>query len=688
MIRSSAAVLALAATVLIGSSLAGSGAAARPFSQQDLVGLDRVSDVHVSKDGRWAAYDLATLDPAGAKRSHGVWVVPTDGKGQPVKWADGSNPRWAADGALFYLARGQVWRVCRSCADAGPRQVTKLPLDVDSFRLAPDGRRLVVSMAVFPDADDPAATKARLDEKDKSHASGRVFDRLFIRHWDNWADGRRNHLFAIALDGRAAETATPLMKGVDGDTPSVPFGDDADYEISPDGKAVVYSVRIAGRTEPWSTNFDLFSAPIDGSAAPRNLTAANVAWDAGPVISPDGRFQAWRAMKRPTFEADRFGVMLMDRQSGAAREVDPAWDRSADALAFTGDGRALYVTAGDVQQEKLFRMDLASGAATPLTGAGHVANFDVAHTGAGDVVVYTQDSMAGPAEVFALRPGAQPVQLTHAAQARLAGVEMSPYAPFSFTGWNGETVHGWAVKPAGWKPGRRYPTVFLIHGGPQGSWEDAWSWRWNPQVWAGWGYGVVMVDPHGSTGYGQAFTDAVSGHWGDRPLEDLQKGWAAAQAKNPWIDASRACAAGASYGGFMIYWIAGVWNQPWACLIDHDGVFDNRMMGYATEELWFSEWENGHATPWADPAAYERFNPVNHVADWTKPMLVVHSDLDYRIPVEQGVAAFTALQRKGVPSRFLNFPDENHWVLKPQNSLQWHDTIQAWLGQWIGPGAK
>jgi dipeptidyl aminopeptidase/acylaminoacyl peptidase len=279
------------------------------------------------------------------------------------------------------------------------------------------------------------------------------------------------------------------------------------------------------------------------------------------------------------------------------------------------------------------------------------------------------------------------VQLTHVGQAKLAGVQFSPFEPFTFTGWNGETVHGWVFKPAGWRPGQRYPTVLLVHGGPQSTFSDAWSWRWNPQVWAGWGYGVVMIDPHGSSGYGQAFTDAVSGHWGDRPLEDLQKGWTAAQAKAPWIDTDRACAAGASYGGFMVYWMAGVWNQPWKCLIDHDGVFDNRIMGYATEELWFAEWENGHATPWQDPAAYETFNPVNHVADWSKPMLVIHSDLDFRIPVDQGIAAFTALQRKGIESRFLNFPDENHWVLKPKNSLLWHDTIQAWLGRWIGEGA-
>ena len=663
-------------------------AQARPLTQKDLVGLDRVADARVSPDGLWAAYDLAVLDAAANRRNHSLWVVATDGKSPPVKWTEGTSPRWGAGGALYYLAKGQVWAVCPSCKAKAPRQVTKLPLDVDSFRVAPDGGHLVISLSVFPDAEAPAATKARLDAQAKSNAHGRFYDGLFVRHWDTWADGRRNHLFSIALTAGAAGPAVPLMRGFDGDAPSKPFGDDAEYSVTPDGKRVVFSARLAGKTEPWSTNFDLYDAPIDGSAPPRNLTADNLAWDAGAAFAPDGRASAYRAMKRATFEADRFAVMIRDPATGKARELDPAWDRSVDDMAFSGDGRSLYVLAGDVQQARLFAMDAASGQTKPLTSGGHVGGFDVAHTARGDVIVYTRDTLGRPPEVFALRPGGQSIQLTHATDRQLAGIEPSAYESFTFKGWNDEEVHGWIVKPAGWKPGAKYPVVYMIHGGPQGSWTDSWSTRWNPQVWAGWGYGVVMVDFHGSTGYGQGFTDAISGHWGDRPLEDLQKGWAAALARNPWIDSARACAAGASYGGFMTYWIAGVWNQPWKCLIDHDGVFDNRIMGYATEELWFSEWENGHATPWQNPAEYERFNPINHVADWTKPMLVIHNDLDFRIPVDQGIGAFTALQRKGIPSQFLNFPDENHWVLKPGNSLQWHDTIQAWLARWIGPDAK
>jgi acylaminoacyl-peptidase len=680
------------ATALVFAALAvATHAAARPFTQRDLVALDRVSDPHVSPDGQWVVYDLARLNERGTGRTHAVMLVATRGASPPVRLAAGSNPRWSPDGTrVFFLAPAdgvdQVFSVAAAAAGQAPLQVTALPVDVGSFRLAPDGRTLVVSMAVIPGHETTAEIRADLTAKAAGTASGTLYDHLFVRHWDAWSEQTRNHLFAVPLgaDGRAAADPIPLMRGFDGDAPSKPFGDDGDYAITPDSKALVFSAKLAGRTEPWSTNFDLWSVPLDGSAPAHDITPDNKAWDAAPVFSPDGRLAAHRAMKRPGFEADRFGVVVYSAATQSIHEIDPAWDRSAEEIAFSGDGRSLYVEAGDTQTARIFRMDVATGAVTPLTGREHVGAFDLAHTPEGDVLTFTRDSLATPPQVFVMTPGSPPVQLTHAGDTALAGVEMSPYESFTFAGWNGETVHGWIVKPYGWKPGSKFPTVFLIHGGPQGSWEDAWSNRWNPEVWAGWGYGVVMVDFHGSTGYGQAFTDAISGHWGDRPLEDLQKGWAAAQAKAPWIDASRACAAGASYGGFMIYWIAGVWNTPWTCLIDHDGVFDNRLMGYETEELWFSEWENGHATVWEDPAGYERFNPLDHVADWSKPMLVVHSAKDFRIPLDQGIAAFTALQRKGVESEFLTFPDENHWVLKPANSLMWHDTVQAWLKRWIG----
>jgi acylaminoacyl-peptidase len=682
------AALALAALALVAAPQA---AGARPLTAKDLVGLDRVSDAHVSPDGEVAVYDLAVLDMAANKRVHSIWMVTTDGKGTPFKLAQGSSPRWSPGNRFVYYTapvKGvqQVWRINTFHPDKGAVQVTDLPLDVDTFRIAPDGKTLAVSMAVFPDAEDPAATKARMDEQGKSKASGKLYDKLFIRHWDTWADGTKNHLFALKLgaDGKATGAPIPLMRGFDGDAPSKPFGGDEDYTITPDSKRVVFSARLAGTTEPWSTNFDNWSVPIDGSAAPDDHTVVNKAWDATPAYSPDGHWAAWRAMKRPGFEADRFGVIIhaVGVPAAQGREIDPTWDRSADKLVFSGDSKSLYVLATDDGRNRLFQMDVATGAVKRLTGDADIGDFDVAHTPQGDVIVYAHDAMNAPGQIFALRPGHAPIQLTHADDAQLKDVEFSDYSRFSFTGWNGDTVKGWVTKPYGWKAGVKYPVVYMIHGGPQGSWEDSWSARWNPQVWAGWGYAVVQVDFHGSTGYGQAFTDAISGHWGDRPLEDLQKGWAAALQQNPWIDGSRACAAGASYGGFMTYWIAGVWNAPFKCLIDHDGVFDDRMMGYETEELWFSEWEHDHAAVWENPANYEKFNPIDHVKDWAKPILVIHSAKDFRIPLDQGVAAFTAAQMKGIPSEFLTFPDENHWVLKPANSLQWHETVEAWLKRW------
>ncbi|MBV8594250.1 MAG: S9 family peptidase, partial [Caulobacteraceae bacterium] len=616
-----------------------------PLTARILETLDRVGSPAVSPDGRLVAYDLRSVDLAANSSVHAVWIVDLTRPGaeaRPLERApaDSTRPAWAPDGRGVYVVSGrsgtdQVWRLG---VDGGRAvQVTHLPLDVGAFRVSPDGRRLVVALSVYPDAESPAATHARLEADKTRGTSGVVYDHLFVRHWDSWADGRRNHLFAVELgaDGVQAGDPTPLMAGFDGDSPSKPFGGAADFDIAPDGQSVVFSARVAGRDEPWSTHFDLWRAPIGGGPL-TDLTAGNTAWSATPVFSPDGGRLAWRAQTRRGAESDCFGVWILDLRTGGRREAAPGWDRSAASLAWSPDGRALLVTAEDVGRVRLFAIDAATGAVAGLTERGSVEAVSVG----GPAVVFQANALDSPDQLFLLGQAGPARQLTRAGAAQLAGVGFSPDEPFTFAGWNGETVHGYVVKPFGWRPGETYPVVYLIHGGPEGSFGDGWSYRWNPQVWAGWGYGVVMVDFHGSAGYGQAFTDSIVRHWGDRPLEDLQKGWTAALAQFPWLDGHRACAAGASYGGYMIYWMAGLWNSPWRCLIDHDGVFDTRMMGYSTEELWFSEWENG-GTPWDEPAAFERFNPALHVAEWVKPMLVVHSGRDYRIPLEQGLAAFT-----------------------------------------------
>jgi dipeptidyl aminopeptidase/acylaminoacyl peptidase len=512
--------------------------------------------------------------------------------------------------------------------------------------------------------------------------TGKIYDRLFVRHWDTWSDGRRSQLYiapALTPRGGKAMVALPrlLSRGIDGDVPSKPFGDDSEFVFSADGKTVYFDVRIAGNSEPWSTNFDVYSVPADGSAAPKNLTATNKAWDAYPLPSRDGKTLYYLAMKTPGFEADRFGIMALDLASGKAREVDPKWDRSAGPLQLSADGKTLYTTADDNGDHALFAIDIASGKATRLVGDGTVAAFVVGANG--DIIVARHD-FEHPADLYRYADG-KLAQVTDVNAARLADIRFSKATWFSFKGWNGETVHGYAMPPVDAKPGQKYPVAFLIHGGPQGAWTNEFHYRWTPETYAGAGFGVVAINFHGSTGYGQAFTDAISQHWGDRPLEDLQKGWSAALKEFPYLDGSRACALGASYGGYMTYWIAGVWTQPWKCLVDHDGVFDTRMMYYATEELWFEEHENG-GTQYDAPANYEKFNPIDHVKDWRVPMLVVHSDRDYRIPLTQGLGAFTALQRRGIPSEFLTYPDENHWVQKPHNSVLWHDTVNAWLKKW------
>lgn len=665
-------------------------ASSKPFTAKDMASLDRIDDPRVSPDGHSVLYALRTVDYAANKASTSLWVADLKTHAsRRLKVSDGgaSSGRWSPDGKSIYFlsdrAGGvdQVFRTDLSGETAV--QVTNGPRAVGAFKIAPGGKILVISLAMFPDCPDLACTEARLDARKANKATGVVYDHLYVRHWDTWADGTRNHLYALTLDAKsvASGAPAPLMNGFDGDVPSKPFGDDTDFAITPDSKSVAFSAK-SGKDEAWTTNYDAWLVPIDGSAPPQNLTAANKAWDAAPVFSADGKWAAYRAMKRPGFEADRFAIMLRDRATGTEREVAPAWDRSPENLAWSPDGKTLYATAEDVGETRLFVIDVATGKVKPLTGEGHVAAFDVGPNG----IVFARDSLTSPAQLFSIGlKGGKPVQLTLADADALKGVHWGKPERFAFRGWNDETVHGFVVKPAGFKPGRKYPVAFLIHGGPQGSFGNAWSYRWNPQIYASAGYAVVTIDFHGSTGYGQAFTDSISRHWGDRPLEDLQKGWAFALSKFHYLDGDRACALGGSYGGYMIDWIAGVWNQPWKCLVDHDGTFDNRGMSYATEELWFDEWENGGAF-YDTPEAREKFNPVDHVKDWSKPMLVIHGGRDYRIPLAQALGAFTALQRQGIESKFLYFPDENHWVLKPQDSAQWYAEVLGWLDRWTKKG--
>lgn len=667
-------------------------AATRGLDVRDMIALDRVSSPLLTADGGNVIFAKRVVG-ADSKASTGLFIrnlrtrdLAPSKPLTPAGWNVNSAALSADRETVYFLSakNGSQQLYAQPTTGGTPRQLTDFPVDVDSFHVSPQGDRVAFSSGVFQDCgSDLACTSKKLDAHKARKNTGEVFDSLFVRHWDTWADGRRNTLFVAPLPAAkaaAVKGASAISATLAGDAPSKPFGGNDDFTWSPDGKSVVAAIRVAGKQEPWSTNFDLYRLDAEGKQAPVNLTASNPAWDAGPVFSADGKTLYYRAMKRPGFEADRFGLMAMDVATGKTREIAPKWDRSAGEIVLSGDGTLIYTSADDMGEHRLFGVDIATGEAVVVADGGSIGSPVIA----GTTLAYTKNSLkSGDQIVVAAFDGANPREITPSARQMLPDVAFGDYEQFQFKGWNNETVHGYVVKPYNYQEGKRYPVAFLIHGGPQGSFGNGWSYRWNPQTYAGQGYAVVMIDFHGSTGYGQAFTDAISQHWGDRPLEDLQKGWAAAQKQYPFLNGDKACALGASYGGFMVNWIAGNWNEPWKCLVNHDGVFDQRMMGYATEELWFTEWEQG-GTPYEKAASYEKFNPVNHVSDWKKPILIVHGQLDYRIPVEQGLAAFTAAQRQGIESRFLYFPDENHWVLKPQNSVQWHDTVNGWLKQHIG----
>jgi dipeptidyl aminopeptidase/acylaminoacyl peptidase len=674
-------------------------AASRGLEARDLATLDRFGAPTLSKDGRYLVFTKRVVDFAANKASTSLWIEDLRARdAAPPKrlTPDGWNvnsPAFSPDGKTVYFlsAKSGSQQLYAMPAIGGePKALTELPLDIGAYKLSPDGKRVAVSLETFADCkSDLACTKKKLDDTAARKSSGVLYDKIFVRHWDTWADGRLSRLFVAKLPQgkeKPAKTATLVGADVLGDVPSKPFGDASEFTWSPDGASLVLSARIADRTEPTSTNFDLYLVAADGSGSARNLTEANKAWDTGPVFSADGKTLYYRAMKRPGFEADRFALTAMDLAGGAPRELAPRWDASADGLVLSADGGTIYTTAQELGQHPLFAVSLANGEVTTVAKDGSISAFDVA----GGTLAFARNTLKSGDQIFlADAAGANARAMTPSAGEMLKDVAFGDFEQYNFKGWNNETVYSYVVKPWNYQPGKKYPVAFLIHGGPQGSFSNGWSYRWNAQTYAGQGYAVVMIDFHGSTGYGQKFTDSISGQWGSRPLEDLQKGWAASLKKYDFLDGERACALGASYGGYMVNWIAGNWfdkkgNSPWKCLVNHNGVFDTRSMGLVTEELWFSEWEFG-GTVHDKPEGYERYNPARHIHKWKVPMLVVAGQNDFRVPIDQSLSTFTALQRRGIDSQLLYFPDENHWVLKPQNSVQWHDTVNAWLKKHLQP---
>lgn len=687
--RIRASFLMLLGLVLL--SQAAVAAEPHPFTIHDMLAMDRISDPQVSPDGVWVAYNVRSTDVEANKGLTDIWVSRVDGSEAKQLTRDPAgdwNPRWCMNGTVFFLSTRdgsvQIWNIDPTGGEA--RQITDLDLSIGNMEVIPELHGFLLSMEVYPGMT-VAETVAEDEARAKIMATGMVYDELMFRHWDTWEDGKRSHLFL--LDGMNPDSdPVDLMMDLDADVPTFPWGGMEEVAVSPDGKEVIFTAKILPGSEPaWSTDYDLYAVPVDGSGDIRCLTEENQAWDTEPVFTPDGKHLVYLAMDRPNFEADRYHIEMMNWADGSSRRIDFIYNDlslSPHGLKFSSNGKTMYCTAGYLGQRSLFKMDVNSGKITMVDKMGRHSSLSLLK----DRILFGMQSLKSPTELFTIKTNGKDLkQITNFNGAKLEQCLMGEPEQFTFAGWNDETVHAYVVKPYDWTEekavaGHKWPIAFLVHGGPQGSFGNDFHYRWNPQAYVGAGFTTVAVDFHGSTGYGQEFTDSISGHWGDRPYEDLVKGLAAALEKYSWMDGEKVVAAGASYGGYMINWIHG---QPFAgefkAFVCHDGNLDERMAYFDTEELWFPEWEHG-GTPWSAGSGFGKHNPVDYVQNWHVPTLVVHGALDYRVVDTQGLSTFTALRRQGVPARLLYFPDENHWVLKPQNSIQWHDEVMSWLQKW------
>ncbi len=664
-------------------SLLAALAAPPPFTATDMMKLQRLADPQLSPDGRSVAYQATAVDATSWTRNTDLWVVPAAG-GPPRRLTDDpksdTRPRWSPDGRrlAFVSTRdggAQAWVM--DAAGGPARKVTSLPTEAGGVQWI-DDRTLLVTSEVYPDcgpaapggAYDAACNRQHLATEGKP-SSARVYDHLLVRHWDHWRGPRRTHLLSVDL---AAGEARDLTPG-EADVPPFSVGGPDDYDVSPDGKEIAYA-RKDPATEAVSTDAELYLVPVAGGASSK--ISGSPGYDGAPRYSPDGTLIAFRAQVRAGYESDRWRLIVYDRRTRAVRNLTESFDRHVEDVAWSPDSRTLFFTAEDDARAPIFAVPAAGGPVRTVVGGATFGDLRTAPDGR--TLVATVVSLTHPTELYRVgTDGGAPVAITHANDAVLAPFALRPGESVTYTGAAGKTVQAWVVRPADFDPARRYPLLVLIHGGPQGAWGDAWTFRWNAQVFAAAGYVVFQPNPRGSVGWGQEFIDDINADWGGRAYEDVMKGtdWAEAL---PYVEKGRTAAAGASYGGYLVDWIAGHTDR-FRALVSHDGVFDLVSMYGATEELWFAEWEF-RGPFWQSREVYEKWSPRNFVQNFKTPTLVVHSELDYRVPLEQGLGMFTALQRRGVPSRLIVFPDEGHWVLQPANSVRWYEEVLGWLGRW------
>ena len=671
-------------------------AAKKPFTFEDMMSLKRIGGPVISPDGKWVLFAAVDVDLKENKRTSHLWLVPTAGgpaRQLPGTAAGESGGHWSPDGKSYlYLSAteggSQVWvsgfDAASGTPSGAPKKITSISTEADGAIWSPDGKNIVFVSEVFPGCMDDNCNKFSDEERAKSKVKATVFEHLLFRHWNHYSAGKRSHLFVVGAEGGTAKDLTPG----DHDVPPFSLGGQDPYAISPDGQEVAFTSNWdeVGAT---STNNDVFVVPITGGE-PKKLSTSP-GGDSTPLYSPDGKWLAWRMQKRPGYESDRFRLVMYDRKNGEIKNLTENFDQWVETIAWSPDSKYIYFTSENKGEAPIYRIDVAAANA-PVSAASIRANAiqeitrgvndELSVTGDGKTLVFTRLSVQAPSEVYKMDLADKKAEeLSHLNDATLAKIDMQPVESFWFAGAGGTKVQGFLLKPPRFNKDAKYPVKFLIHGGPQGQWGDEWSYRWNAELFAADGYVVIMVNPRGSTGYGQAFVDGVNKDWGGKPYIDLMNGLDYAEKTYPFIDKDRECALGASYGGYMIDWILGHTNR-FKCLVSHDGMFNTESAYGSTEELWFPEWEFGD-TPWNNREGYRKWSPHLFASQFKTPTLVVHGQLDYRLDVSEGFQLFTTLQRLNIPSKMLYFPDEGHWVLKPQNSELWYKTVNGWVDSYL-----
>ena len=694
--------------ILFCCSLAGFAQSKRPFTFEDMMQLKRIGEPIVSPDGKWVGFTAVDVNFDENTRKPHLWIVPLNGgearRLTPAGGAGEDRIRFAPDGKriLFESSRdggSQIWvqdfDSATGMLTGEPRKLTNISTEASGALWSPDGKSILFVSEVYPDCKDDTCNKQRDEAQAKSKVKAKIFTQLMFRHWNHYFDGKYSHLFIVSADGGVARDLTPGAHEV----PPFSLGGQDQYAFSPDGKEIAYTSNL-DEMQATSTNSDVFLVPAAGGE-PRKITT-NPGSDGTPMYSPDGKYIAYRSQFRGGYESDRFRLMLYERATGKITDLTPNFDRWVDSMAWAPDSKTIYFTAENEGDAPIYALDVTTANPWPQE---LVAGFNDSPTPApdGKTLVFDRMSVMAPNEIYsapllfpqcrmAVPPNAYSIPdcllskahaLTTLNEAVLSKIEMQPLESFWFNGAAKEKVQGFLVKPPNFDAAKKYPVKFLIHGGPQGAWGDDWSYRWNPELFAANGYVAIMINFHGSTGYGQKFIDAINGNWGGAPFQDLMLGLDHAEKTYPFIDKDRECALGASYGGYAINWIEGHTTR-FKCLVSHDGMFNSESAYGTTEELWFNEWEF-KGTPWTNREMYRKWSPHLSAANFKTPLLVVHGQLDYRLDVSEGFQLFTTLQRLKVPSKMLYFPDEGHWVLKPQNSRLWYQTVNDWVDEWTKP---